>query len=126
MIIRCGRCRTSFRVDDSRIKITETRVRCSRCGNEFIAKREDEPEEETPESPPETKEHVGQEGEGISEEKFPETESRLEDTRTPDKNDLSLSSPPPEEREIEEEFGEEHLEGKTSGMPEEEELKWGY
>lgn len=46
MIIQCEKCRTRFKLDDSRVTESGVRVRCSRCGHTFIVKRET-PEEET-------------------------------------------------------------------------------
>jgi predicted Zn finger-like uncharacterized protein len=46
MIIQCEKCRTRFKLDDSRVTESGVRVRCSRCGHTFIVKRES-PEEES-------------------------------------------------------------------------------
>jgi len=46
MIIQCEKCKTRFRLDDSRISDAGVRVRCSRCSHTFIVKR-DTPEEDS-------------------------------------------------------------------------------
>lgn len=40
MIIQCEKCRTRFRLDDSKISESGVRVRCSRCTHTFVVKRE--------------------------------------------------------------------------------------
>lgn len=45
MIIQCEKCKTKFRLDDSRVTPSGIRVRCSRCSHTFVVKR-DQPEEE--------------------------------------------------------------------------------
>jgi len=39
MIIKCYKCRTSYRIDDAKIKDTGTKLRCSRCMHEFTVSR---------------------------------------------------------------------------------------
>jgi predicted Zn finger-like uncharacterized protein len=39
MIIKCYKCRTSYRIDDAKIKATGTKLRCSRCMHEFTVSR---------------------------------------------------------------------------------------
>ncbi|NMC73108.1 MAG: DUF3426 domain-containing protein [Geobacteraceae bacterium] len=46
MIIQCEKCRTRFKLDDSRVTESGVRVRCSRCGHTFAVKKE-APGEET-------------------------------------------------------------------------------
>jgi predicted Zn finger-like uncharacterized protein len=46
MIIQCEKCKTKFRLDDSRITDSGVRVRCSRCSYTFVVKR-DAPEEDS-------------------------------------------------------------------------------
>jgi predicted Zn finger-like uncharacterized protein len=46
MIIQCEKCKTRFKLDDSRVTESGVRVRCSRCSHTFIVKR-DTPEEES-------------------------------------------------------------------------------
>ncbi|MGQ0793053.1 MAG: zinc-ribbon domain-containing protein [Deltaproteobacteria bacterium] len=48
MIIECERCRKKFRIDDSLIKSSGSRVRCSKCGNVFFVEREDAAAEDEP------------------------------------------------------------------------------
>lgn len=45
MIIQCEKCKTRFRLDDSKISEAGVRVRCSRCSHTFVVRR-DAPEEE--------------------------------------------------------------------------------
>lgn len=45
MIIQCEKCKTRFRLDDSKISDAGVRVRCSRCTHTFVVRR-DVPEEE--------------------------------------------------------------------------------
>lgn len=45
MIIQCEKCKTRFRLDDSRVSEAGVRVRCSRCSHTFVVRR-DTPEEE--------------------------------------------------------------------------------
>jgi predicted Zn finger-like uncharacterized protein len=45
MIIRCEKCKTKFRLDDSRVTGIGIRVRCSRCRHIFVVRKE-RPEEE--------------------------------------------------------------------------------
>lgn len=40
MIIQCEKCRTRFKLDDSRITDSGVRVRCSRCSHTFVVMRE--------------------------------------------------------------------------------------
>jgi predicted Zn finger-like uncharacterized protein len=40
MIIQCGQCKTKFRLDDSRVTDAGVKVRCSRCKNTFVVKKE--------------------------------------------------------------------------------------
>jgi len=46
MIIQCEKCKTRFKLDDSRVTASGVRVRCSRCNHTFVVLRED-PEEES-------------------------------------------------------------------------------
>jgi len=46
MIIQCEKCKTRFKLDDSRITASGIRVRCSRCSHTFIVRR-DAPEEDS-------------------------------------------------------------------------------
>lgn len=46
MIIQCEKCKTRFKLDDSRVSASGVRVRCSRCSHTFVVLRED-PEEES-------------------------------------------------------------------------------
>jgi predicted Zn finger-like uncharacterized protein len=46
MIIQCEKCRTRFKLDDSRVTEAGVRVRCSRCSHTFVVKRA-APEEES-------------------------------------------------------------------------------
>ncbi len=45
MIIQCEKCKTRFRLDDSRVSEAGVRVRCSRCSHTFVVRR-DSPEED--------------------------------------------------------------------------------
>ncbi len=45
MIIQCEKCKTRFRLDDSRVSEAGVRVRCSRCAHTFVVRR-DTPDEE--------------------------------------------------------------------------------
>jgi len=50
MIIQCEKCRTRFKLDDSRVTAAGIRVRCSRCSHTFVVTREapeDEPDFDT-------------------------------------------------------------------------------
>jgi predicted Zn finger-like uncharacterized protein len=40
MIIQCEQCKTRFKLDDSRVKDTGVKVRCSKCKHTFIVKKE--------------------------------------------------------------------------------------
>lgn len=40
MIIQCEKCKTRFKLDDSRITDSGIRVRCSRCSHTFVVRRE--------------------------------------------------------------------------------------
>jgi predicted Zn finger-like uncharacterized protein len=40
MIIQCNQCKTRFRLDDSKVKESGVRVRCSRCKHTFAVKKE--------------------------------------------------------------------------------------
>lgn len=42
MIIQCEKCKTRFRLDDSKISEAGVRVRCSRCTHTFVVRREAE------------------------------------------------------------------------------------
>jgi len=46
MIIQCEKCKTRFKLDDSRVTASGVRVRCSRCSHTFVVRRE-HPEEES-------------------------------------------------------------------------------
>jgi len=46
MIIQCDKCKTRFKLDDSRVTDAGIRVRCSRCSHTFVVRRE-APEEES-------------------------------------------------------------------------------
>ncbi|MRR53649.1 MAG: DUF3426 domain-containing protein [Deltaproteobacteria bacterium] len=46
MIIQCEKCKTRFKLDDSRVTEAGIRVRCSRCSHTFVVRRES-PEEES-------------------------------------------------------------------------------
>ncbi|MHC1697386.1 MAG: DUF3426 domain-containing protein [Geobacteraceae bacterium] len=46
MIIQCEKCKTRFKLDDSRVTAAGIRVRCSRCSHTFVVRR-DSPEEES-------------------------------------------------------------------------------
>jgi predicted Zn finger-like uncharacterized protein len=46
MIIQCDKCKTRFKLDDSRVTDSGIRVRCSRCSHTFVVRRE-APEEES-------------------------------------------------------------------------------
>jgi predicted Zn finger-like uncharacterized protein len=46
MIIQCEKCKTRFRLDDSKVTEAGVRVRCSKCSHTFVVRKE-EPEEET-------------------------------------------------------------------------------
>jgi predicted Zn finger-like uncharacterized protein len=46
MIIQCEKCRTRFKLDDSRVTESGIRVRCSRCSHTFVVRRE-APEDES-------------------------------------------------------------------------------
>src|ERR1700758_650005 len=81
MIIQCEHCKTRFRVDDSRIKPTGSKVRCSKCGNVFSVTREEQysngfsaqPEKES--ATPVADREKGFNGKSIKEEKEPSFES---------------------------------------------------
>ena len=45
MIIQCEQCKTRFKLDDSRVKETGVKVRCSKCKHTFIVKKEVSEEE---------------------------------------------------------------------------------
>ena len=45
MIIQCEQCKTRFKLDESRVKETGVRVRCSKCKHTFIVKKEVSEEE---------------------------------------------------------------------------------
>jgi predicted Zn finger-like uncharacterized protein len=45
MIIQCEQCKTRFKLDDSRVKETGVRVRCSKCKHAFIVKKDVSAEE---------------------------------------------------------------------------------
>ncbi|MGA7828564.1 MAG: zinc-ribbon domain-containing protein [Geobacteraceae bacterium] len=50
MIIQCEKCKTRFKLDDSRVTDSGIRVRCSRCSHTFVVRREspeDEPDFES-------------------------------------------------------------------------------
>jgi len=40
MVIQCEKCKTRFKLDDSRITESGVRVRCSRCSHTFVVRRE--------------------------------------------------------------------------------------
>lgn len=46
MIIQCEKCKTRFKLDDSRVTEAGIRVRCSRCSHTFVVRRES-PEEDS-------------------------------------------------------------------------------
>jgi predicted Zn finger-like uncharacterized protein len=55
MIIECESCKAKFSLDDSRIGPTGVKVKCTKCQNIFVVKREDserEPEQAPPEQAP--------------------------------------------------------------------------
>lgn len=45
MILQCSKCKTRFRLDDSKLKPGGVKVRCSKCRNVFVAGGEAPPEE---------------------------------------------------------------------------------
>ena len=54
MIITCGKCNTSYELDESLVKETGTQVRCANCQSVFTAYPADKPE-----AHPETAEDSG-------------------------------------------------------------------
>lgn len=126
MIIQCEKCKTRFRLDDSKISDAGVRVRCSRCTHTFVVRR-DVPEEEqdfdaildsfgdssnaredaeeSAESPEDPASQVGTEGlDATSPEPEPETSEPRVDVEEPDTTDSGVL--PDGEAEPEDQFGE--------------------
>ncbi len=47
MIVQCDECKTKFRLDDSKVPEKGVKVRCSKCKNVFIVRREEAPPAES-------------------------------------------------------------------------------
>lgn len=62
MIVQCDQCNTRFKLDDAKIKEEGVKVRCSKCKNIFIVKKE------TPQEENEFESILGQLGSGTSDE----------------------------------------------------------
>ncbi len=121
MIIQCPKCLTKFKLDDSKISDEGTRVRCTKCKEVFVAKREIAPppplpvQHEVPaekdefdfsfgpsfgeeeKEPEEKKEAPFQFGGGFEEEETPKEEEGSKKEESVDETPFSFGEPPAEE-----------------------------
>ncbi len=99
MIIQCEKCKTRFKLDDSRITESGVRVRCSRCSHTFVVMREASEEDSDFESILQGlggKEPSGQDAENVPPLGGFSTDKPLEKTASPQSEEFVEDEPEPE------------------------------